>query len=441
MRTFLTLSIILIPGKNMITLFTVLILACFIVALGLFIFMMRFAVKTEVVVTTAMLTLLSAAGLFSWAILSAAETEVPQWSSIAYLSAILMFPILIILFIQRSTAESVLITGFRGRIMVFGPLLGQLLTHFLLPVDASRFTDFIFFMVWLLLSFMVWNRLFERMQATASDIRKNQLEFMLASFFVVVLYNIPIIFNLFLSDLGEFSIFFSMGIIVSLLVTVRGLVRYQMVIGTELLVRNSLIILLTSIFCVTGFIIAQIAVLSSAGTFDSSTQILISTVMLIVIVLSINLIGNFSTNLVERISPQLKWQESRVQEIFVLHSNGLVIAHAGSHEDSGIDRDLVGGMLTAIQNFVQEAFHTSEMDSLKSLSMGHLRVLIEAKGGIVVAVLFTGHEARELRKGVIWLMSEIDLKFGNVLHDWRGDKRSVMGVQEWLEGVLEKMAS
>lgn len=417
------------------------ILTCFIVALGLFIFMMRFAVKTEVVITTAMLTLLAAVGLFSWAILSAAETEVPLWSNLAYLCAILMFPLLIILFIQRSTAESLLITNFKGRIMVFGPLLGQLLTHFLLSENASRFTDFIFFMVWLTLSFMVWNQLYKRMQETASNIRKNQLEFMLTSFFVVVLYNIPIIFSLFIPDLGEFSIFFSMGIVASLLVTVRGLVRYQMVIGTELLVRNSLIILLTSIICVTGFIIAQMAVLSSAGTFNSSTQILISTVMLIVIVLSINLIGNMATSMVEKISPQLKWQESRVQEIFVLHSNGLVIAHAGSHEETGIDRDMVGGMLTAIQNFVQEAFHTSEMDSLKSLSMGQLRVLIEAKGGIVVAVLFTGHEARELRKGVIWLMNELDNNFGKVLHGWRGDKRSVMGVQEWLEGMLEKMTN
>ncbi len=416
-------------------------LACFIVALGLFIFMMRFAVKTEVVVTTALLTLLAAAGLFSWAILSAAETQLPQWSDIAYLCAILMFPLLIILFIQRSTAESFIITSMKGRMMVFGPLLGQLLTHFLLPEDFSRFTDFMFFTFWLALSFIVWNMLFKRMQETASDIRKKQLEFMLASFFVVILYNIPIIFSLFVPDLGEFSIFFSMGIVASLLVTVRGLVQYQMVIGTELLVRNSLIVLLTSIICVTGFIITQLAVLSSVGTFGPSTQILISTVMLIVIVLSINLIGNMATNLVERISPQLKWQESKVQEIFILHTNSLVIAHAGSHEETGIDRDMVGGMLTAIQNFVQEAFNASEMDSLKSLSMGKLRVLIEARGCVVVAVLFTGHEARELRKGVIRLMDELHENNGPVLHDWRGDKRSGMGIQGWREEVLEKMAS
>ena len=350
-----------------------------------------------------------------------------------------MFPLLIILFIQRSSASFTM--TLKGRMMIFGPLLGQLVTHFALPDEFSRFTDFVFFMVWMVLSFIVWKNLFARMQETASDIRKNQLEFMLTSFFVVLLYNIVIIFSIFVPNIGELSVIFSMGIAASLIVTIRGLVRYQMVIGTELLVRNSLIVLLTSIICVTGFIIAQLTVLSSAGTFDSSTQLLISTIMLIVIVLSINLIGGTAADLVERISPQLKWQESKVQEIFVLHSNGLVIAHAGSHEDSEIDRDTVGGMLTAIQNFVQEAFSTSEMDSLKSLSMGELRVLIEAKGSIVVAVLFTGHEARELRKGIMRLMDELDENFGEVLHDWRGDKRSVMGIQNWLETVLKQMAS
>ena len=39
-------------------------------------------------------------------------------------------------------------------------------------------------LVWLGLSYQVWHRLYVRMQSTASDIRKNQLEFMLASFFL-----------------------------------------------------------------------------------------------------------------------------------------------------------------------------------------------------------------------------------------------------------------
>jgi hypothetical protein len=163
--------------------------------------------------------------------------------------------------------------------------------------------------------------------------------------------------------------------------------------------------------------------------------------MLIIIVLSINIIGDMSARIVEWMSPQLKWQESRVREIYILDTGGLVIAHAGAHDEFGeIDRDMVGGMLTAIQNFVQEAFHTSEMESLKSLSIGDLRVLIEAKGTVVAAVIFTGHEARELRRGVVRLLGDLDRDFGQVLADWKGEKRATAPVQRWLERVFEEMA-
>ena len=93
-------------------------------------------------------------------------------------------------------------------------------------------------------------------------------------------------------------------------------------------------------------------------------------------------------------------------------------------------------MLTAIQTLVREALQASEMESLKSLNMGKLRMLIEAKGEVVVAVLFTGHEALELRKGLYWMLDELDKQFGEVLHVWKGDKSSVLGVQKWVDKVL-----
>ncbi|MFO7618994.1 MAG: hypothetical protein R6W91_05000 [Thermoplasmata archaeon] len=427
----------------MLNLLTILILGCAITTLGLFVFIIRFAVKTEVVITTAILALVTAAGLFSWAMLSAAGEagNTALWTNMAYMSAILMFPLLIILFIQRSSADYFLLMTAKGRVMVFGPLIAQLLAHFLFPDDARRFLDFLFLVVWLLISFLVWNRLYASMLKSSSEIRKTQIEFMLTSFFAVLLYNLVMIFGLFLPNVGDISAIFSMAIAGALVVTVRGLVRYQMVIGKELLVRNSLIVMLTAIICVAVFVIAQVLVLSSADSLNANIQIAASTLMLIAIVLSINIIGDMSARLVEWMSPQLKWQESQVNEIFLLNTSGMVIAHAGAHEEFGdIDRDMVGGMLTAIQNFVQEAFHSSEMDSLKSLSMGKLRVLIEAKGEVVIAVLFTGHEARELRKGVLRLIEELENRFGEVLKGWRGDKKSVVSVQEWLESTFEDMA-
>ncbi len=352
-----------------------------------------------------------------------------------------MFPLLIILFLQRSSSDYFFLMTMKGRVIVFGPLLAELVVHFLFTSDIKRFTDFIFLMVWLALSFMVWNRLYASMQNSSSSIRKDQIEFMLSSFFAVLLFNLVMLFGLFIPNIGDFSAIFSMAITIALAVTVRGLVRYQLVIGKELLVRNSLIVLLTAVICVVCFVIAQVVVLDSAGSLNVQAQIALSTMMLIVIVLSINAIGDMSARLVEWMSPQLKWQESRVKEIYLLNTGGLVIAHAGAHDYFGeVDKDMVGGMLTAIQNFVREAFHASEMESLKSLSIGNLRVLIEAKGELVIAVLFTGHEARELRKGVVRIIDDLEKEYAATIRDWKGDKRSIAGIQKWLESTFEDMA-
>jgi len=288
---------------------------------------------------------------------------------------------------------------------------------------------------------MVWNRLYTSMQNASSDIRKDQLEFMLTSFFAVLLFNLVMLFGLFLPSVGSISAVFSMAIAGSMAVTVRGLVRYQLVIGKELLLRNSLIVMLTAAICVSVFVVAQVLVITSAGTMEAPIQIAASTAILIVIVLSMNIIGDMSAKLVEWMSPELKWQESQVKEIYLMNANGLVIAHAGAHDEFGeIDKDMVGGMLTAIQNFVREAFHASEMESLKSLSMGRLRVLIEAKGDMVIAVLFTGHEARELRKGIVGILHELEREHAQTIREWRGDKRSVAGIQKWLESIFLEMA-
>ncbi|MCK4266125.1 MAG: hypothetical protein KAX31_02520, partial [Thermoplasmata archaeon] len=81
----------------------------------------------------------------------------------------------------------------------------------------------------------------------------------------------------------------------------------------------------------------------------------------------------------------------------------------------------------------------SEMETLKSLSMGKLRMLIEAKSEIVVAVLFTGYEARELRKDVNKLVHELEQNYGDILRNWKGDKSSVADVQAWTENMLDSM--
>jgi hypothetical protein len=424
---------------------TIILLICSIVSLALFLFIIRFAARTEIMLTNALFALLITVGLFSWAMMasSSEHDQVYLWYNLAYLCAILMFPLLTYMFVQRSGSTSFLVTTMKGMAALFSPLAAQLFLHYLLSEEQARFSDFVFLMVWLVVILVVWMRLYARMQETSSKIKRTQMEFMLSSFFVVVLYNLMLIFNLLAqsqADTANFSLLYGVAVLIALVVSSYGLLRYQLLISVDFLMRNFLIVLITSLICAVFFVLGNLTILSFMAPLESNFLIVLSTVLVIFLVLLFGTITSMATNVVERISPALKWQESNAQEIFVLHSKGLLVAHAGHAEAIGeVDKDMIGGMLTAIQNFVQEAFQASDMDTLKSLNMGRLKMLIEAKGHVVVAVLITGHEAKELRKSVRRLAEELDLRFGGMLDGWQGEKSVVREVQEWVEKIWLSM--
>ena len=95
----------------------ILLLFCSFIALAHFIFIIRYAVRTELVITTAFFIFLMSIGLFSWAMMTTLQgTEgYDPWLNISYLCALLAFPVLIYLFIQRADSQSFIVTEARGR--------------------------------------------------------------------------------------------------------------------------------------------------------------------------------------------------------------------------------------------------------------------------------------------------------------------------------------
>lgn len=419
----------------------ILLIFCSLISLGLFVFIIRYALRTEVVYSTAIFTFIIGIGLMAWAVLAfeLGEENRALWSNIAYLCSLLAFPILIHIFLQRTDSDLPRNRALGSQGLLFAPALIQLAVHYLAPEHLAPHIDLLFMLGWLALTLYVWVRVYRRSYVTSSDIMRNQMEFMLSAFFVVLLYDLMVIFIiLYPGDRLDFSFLYGIAMTVALINTVRGIIKYQMVTGIEIFFRNGLILMVSSAIAVTVFIIIQLGVLSVLGELDEAALVLISALLVVLLMLSINPINHFSTRLIEKISPALKWQESNIKEVFVILSSGLVVAHCSSYEaEEEIDRDLVGGMLSAIQNFVQEAFQASEKETLRSLSMGDIRMLIEHHGEIAVVVLFTGFEARELRDDLAGLSKSIDLEYGTILRDWSGSQAEVLGIQAKLDHFIE----
>ncbi len=401
---------------------------------------MKYAVKTELVATTAFFILLMSIGLFSWAMMTTLQGTqgYDPWLNISYLCSLIAFPLLIYIFIQRADSQSFVVTEVKGRVLLFFPVMVQLFTHYLLPDGPSRFFDTAFLMIWLGLTLMIWQRLYKKTINHSSDIMRNQMEFMLSTFFVVLIYDLVIIFLILSPDgIVEFGFFYAVGLTAALLNTARGIIKYQLVSGIEVFFRRGLILMARAIMTVTIFIISEVAILSFIPEVTENIHIMVSAIILVVIVLSINTINNFCTDIVEWMSPELKWRESQIKEIFVILDNGLVVAHSSHYSaEENIDKDLVGGMLAAIQNFLTEAFDASEKETLKSLRMGDLSMLLEHHEDISIVILFTGFEARELRSDIKDLSRRIHDGYDDIIKIWDGTMSKMSGVQSIIDEFM-----
>lgn len=113
----------------------------------------------------------------------------------------------------------------------------------------------------------------------------------------------------------------------------------------------------------------------------------------------------------------------QVEQIFLIHKEtGIVLEHVVAKDAFAQDPDLVSGMLTAIQDFVQDSFQTDTGDELDTLRIGSSRsVWIEKGEHALVAAVIRGTPPMDLRTGFRELIDEIHLKAGAALSGFEGD--------------------
>ena len=120
-----------------------------------------------------------------------------------------------------------------------------------------------------------------------------------------------------------------------------------------------------------------------------------------------------------------------VQEVFVIHSSGLLVSHAGRTEaprPGAPDEDVMAGMLTAIMNFARISFAEASHE-LKGFDLGQKKVVIERGTRVILAVVFLGREPASIADEMRAFISRCERKFGVALDNWTGSMEEMVGIR------------
>ncbi len=119
-----------------------------------------------------------------------------------------------------------------------------------------------------------------------------------------------------------------------------------------------------------------------------------------------------------------------VDEVFVMYHDGTLLAHQTRRLKPGMDDDILGGMLIALQNFVRDSFKDENMTVLRRMDFGERKLLVERKDDFFIAVVLSGKRAGNAAQRMLKVLDNIDENYAPVLKEWDGDLEKVRGIRE-----------
>ena len=128
----------------------------------------------------------------------------------------------------------------------------------------------------------------------------------------------------------------------------------------------------------------------------------------------------------------------RVEQVFLIHKKtGLPIGHAVASAVAMQDPSLVSGMLSAIQDFVRDSFHTSQGQGINRMNVGDLDVWVEEGPYAILACVIRGIAPRDLRDRMAEVLEIVHREYSAQLDLFDGETAPFVKVGGELSRCLE----
>ena len=133
----------------------------------------------------------------------------------------------------------------------------------------------------------------------------------------------------------------------------------------------------------------------------------------------------------------LRPQVFQAEQVFFIHrQTGLLLRHVASDASTARDPDLISGMLTAIQDFVQDSFRLSAETREEIFQVGELAVWVEQGALAVLAVVIRGNPPQTVRMRLQNTLATLHHEYAEVLTSFTGEVSHFETCRPHLEACL-----
>jgi hypothetical protein len=127
----------------------------------------------------------------------------------------------------------------------------------------------------------------------------------------------------------------------------------------------------------------------------------------------------------------------QVHAIFLIYrQSGLLLRVLSPDQELSADSDLISGMLTAIRDFVHDAFGHKQEGQLNEVQYGENRILIESAHYVYAAVVCQGPEPIGFRADMRDRLGEIELEYLDGLREYDGNAAQFVGIDKQLAHLM-----
>lgn len=122
-----------------------------------------------------------------------------------------------------------------------------------------------------------------------------------------------------------------------------------------------------------------------------------------------------------------------VEHVYLTDSGGTPLVHLSRRFASDKDPDLVASMFAAIQNFMDDSFHSMGIGDVRSIEVGNRHHVAFGRGtSVLLYIVYRGRESNQLERRVTHLVGDIETRFAGVLRNWNGDMDRVGVLRDYL---------